>query len=140
MTGNPDPGQIEELVARWQAHGHWERPEPRPKEEVRSFLETVHNRFGFELPPDYARFLELSDGGQFNSRYLFGIEWGGGILNRCRDLKSDRLLLIGEQGNVEVYALSPEGRCEVIDFPAFDHVFESYPSFTAFLTHLVNAT
>ena len=123
---------VDVLVARWSGSGYSPRP-ARPRPEREAFAAEVHRRFGLVLPDDYARFLALTDGGQYDHALFHGIGPEDPVLDRCADLRTGSVLVIGGSGNLDAYALRPDGRAEIVNLFDLVEVSESFPSFTDLL-------
>jgi hypothetical protein len=122
---------VDALVALWSDSGYPPRP-ARPRSELEAFAAQVHRRFGVELPGDYRRFLMLTDGGQYDHAFFCGIGPEDAVLDRCDDLRTGPVLMIGGSGNLDAYVLRPGG-ADIVNLFDLREVSESFPSFTDLL-------
>jgi hypothetical protein len=123
---------VDALVEFWSSTGYRPRP-ARTRQELESFAAAVRSRFGLEVPDDYRRFLTLTDGGQYDHAWFHGVGPEDSVLDRCDDLRTGRVPVIGGSGNVDAYVLRPDGRAEVVNLWDLGEVSESFPSFTGLL-------
>jgi hypothetical protein len=123
---------VDALVMLWSNSGYQPRS-PRPRVELEAFAVEIYRRFAVELPDDYRRLLTLTDGGQYDHAFFCGIGPEDSVLDRCDDLRTGSVLVIGGSGNIDAYALAPGGGAEVVNLWAMDEVSESFPSFTDLL-------
>jgi hypothetical protein len=86
-----------------------------------------------EPPDDYERFLMLTDGGQYDHALFYGIGPDDSVLDRCDDLLTGSVLMIGSSGNIGAYVLRPGGAAGIVNLWDLREVFESFPSFTHLL-------
>jgi hypothetical protein len=127
---------VDALVTLWSNSGYQPRP-ARPGRELADFADEIHRRFALELPDDYRRFLMLTDGGQYDHAYFWGIGPEESVLDRCDDLGTGSVLIIGGSGNIDAYALRPGGGAEIVNLWDLSEVSESFPSFTDLLERLL---
>jgi hypothetical protein len=111
--------------------------EPRPPAEVDAFVVEVARRFGVVVPGDYRRFLGLTDGGQYDHALFYGVGLEDSVLERCDDLGSGRVLVIGGSGNVDACVLRADGRAEIVNLFDLDEVSESFGSFAGLLERVL---
>lgn len=94
-------------------------------------------RFGVALPEDYRRFLALTDGGQYDHALFFGVGAPASALERCADMGSGSVFVIGSSGNLDAYVLRADGRAEIVGFYDLDAVSETFGSFTGLLQRVL---
>jgi hypothetical protein len=123
---------VDALVTLWADSDYQPRP-ARPRFELEAFAAEVYRRFALELPGDYRRFLTLTDGGQYDHALFHGVGPDDSVLDRCEDLRTGSVLVIGGSGNVDAYTLRPGGGAEVVNLLGLSEVSESFPSFTDLL-------
>jgi hypothetical protein len=123
---------VEALVSLWSSSGCPPRP-ARPRAEWEAFAAEVHRRFAVRLPDDYRRFLTLTDGGQYDHALFHGVGPEDSVLDRCDDLRTGKVLVIGGSGNLDAYVLRPGGGAEIVNLWDLSEVSESFPSFTGLL-------
>ena len=118
----------ESLVRLWSQSGYRRRA-ARHRTDLDTFAAAVRERFGFELPDDYRRFLALTDGGQYDHAILHGVG--------DHEPWIDDALVIGGSGNVDAYVLRAGGGADIVNLFDLNEVVESFPSFTALLDRLL---
>ena len=123
---------VDALVTLWSNSGYQPRP-ARTRSELEAFAVEIYGRFAVQLPDDYRRFLMLTDGGQYDHAYFGGIGPEDSVLDRCDDLRTGSVLVIGGSGNIDAYALRPDGGADVVNLWDLREVSESFPSFTGLL-------
>ena len=123
---------VDALVALWSGSDSPPRP-ARPRRELDAVAAEIRSRFALDLPGDYRRFLTLTDGGQYDHALLHGVGPEDSVLDRCTDLRTGPVLVIGGSGNLDAYVLRPDGTAEVVNLFDLSEVSESYPSFTDLL-------
>lgn len=127
---------VDALVRLWSQNGYQPRP-ARTAPELDAFTAVIRERFAVELPGDYRRFLTLTDGGQYDHATFYGIGPEESVLDRCADLRSGPVLVIGGSGNLDAYVLRPGG-ADVVNLLDLREVAESFPSFTELLRRQVD--
>ena len=128
---------VDALVRLWSHNGYQPRP-ARPGHELEAFAAAVRERFAVEVPGDYRRFLTLTDGGQYDHATFYGLGPEGPVLDRCADLRTGPVLVIGGSGNLDAYVLCPGGGADVVNLLDLREVSESFPSFTELLRRQVD--
>ena len=128
---------VDALVRLWSEHGYQPRP-ARPAHELAAFAATIRERFAVEMPGDYRRFLTLTDGGQYDHATFHGIGPTDSVLDRCADLRTGPVLVIGGSGNLDAYVLRPGGGADVVNLLDLREVSESFPSFTELVRRQVD--
>ena len=124
------------LVTWWSDSGYRPRP-ARPRSELAAFAAEISARFALELPDDYRRFLTLTDGGQHDHAVFYGIGPEESVLQRCGDLRTGSVLVIGGSGNLDAYALRTGGGADIVNWWDLTEVSESFPSFTKLLERVL---
>ena len=105
--------------------------------EIKKLQLAAKKEFGVAIPQSFICLLKLSNGIQINTAFFKQAE---NLIADNLDFKSPEVIVLGNSGNVEAYIFDRrDGKFYAVNIFNFDERFESYATFEAMLSAIMQA-
>ena len=105
--------------------------------EIEKLQLAAKKEFGVAIPQSFICLLKLSNGIQINTAFFKQAE---NLIADNLDFKSPEVIVLGNSGNVEAYIFDRrDGKFYAVNIFNFDERFESYATFEAMLSAIMQA-